>query len=64
MEKLLFALVWKPNGEKCPVTNLNDGQGILFYSDKGAELRRYSYLDGITIPDSPSKENFPLVSPI
>ena len=27
--KVMSAKVWKPNGEKCPVTSLKDGNGLL-----------------------------------
>jgi antitoxin component YwqK of YwqJK toxin-antitoxin module len=29
--KLISAEVWKPNGKKCPVTNLKDGNGVVVY---------------------------------
>ena len=40
-------VVWKPNGEKCPVTNLKDGNGVVvFYNDDGTEGARWTYKDG------------------
>lgn len=27
----MFAEVWKPNGEKCPETNLKGGTGLVFF---------------------------------
>ena len=32
----MSAKVWKPNGEKCPVTNVVDGNGlVVIYDDDG-----------------------------
>jgi antitoxin component YwqK of YwqJK toxin-antitoxin module len=28
---VMTVVVWKPNGEKCPVTNLKDGNGVKAY---------------------------------
>ena len=45
--KLLTAVVWKRNGEKCPVTNLVNGNGVLvFYDNDDAEIRRETYREG------------------
>ena len=46
--KLMSAVVWKPNGEKCPVTNLKDGNGVgvYYHSRTGSEERRWTYEDG------------------
>ena len=50
--KLMSAVVWKPNGEKCPVTNIEDGDGIVvWYNENGTEKRRDNYRDGIQIKD-------------
>ena len=39
--KLMSAVVWKPNGVKCPVTNVKDGNGVLVrYRDDGTESGR------------------------
>ena len=36
-DKLMTAVAWKPNGEKCPLTNKN-GNGIwIWYYDDGME---------------------------
>jgi antitoxin component YwqK of YwqJK toxin-antitoxin module len=53
--KLITAKVWKPNGEKCPVTDVKDGNGIVLgyasnekeriLSDRD-ENRRWTYKDG------------------
>ena len=47
-DKLISSVVWKPNGEKCPVTDLKDGNGIRVdaYYDDGTEVIRSVYVDG------------------
>ena len=51
-DKLMFAEVWKPNGEKCPVTNLEDGNGVVVeYDDDETEGFRNTYLDGEPVVD-------------
>lgn len=54
--KILTALAWRINGQKCPVTNLKDGDGtmVLFQAD-GTELSRSTYKDGERIYDTPLK---------
>lgn len=45
--KLITAVSWKPNGEKCPVTNVKDGSGVLvWYNEDGEEYARHIYKDG------------------
>ena len=45
--RLISALAWKPNGEKCPMTNLKNGNGIVvWYNDNGTEKGRLTYKDG------------------
>jgi antitoxin component YwqK of YwqJK toxin-antitoxin module len=45
--KLMSAVHWKPNGEKCPVTNVQDGNGVsVSYRSDGTELIRRTYKDG------------------
>jgi len=45
--KLITAVAWKPNGEKCPVTNVVNGNGVLVrYNDDGMEDRRFFYQNG------------------
>ena len=45
--KVMSAKVWKPNGEKCPVTNVKDGNGVwVWYKEDGTESFRYTYKDG------------------
>ena len=48
--KLMSAVHWKPNGEKCPVTNLKDGNGVgVDYNEDGTELVRRTYKDSLVI---------------
>ena len=45
--KKITVLVWKPNGEKCPVTNVVNGNGVMvYYNDDGKEAYRQTYKDG------------------
>ena len=45
--KLWAAVAWKPNGKKCPVTNVVNGNGVVvYYNDKGTEVDRETYRDG------------------
>jgi len=45
--KLMSSVVWKPNGEKCPETNVKDGDGVLVaYNEDGSENFRETYKDG------------------
>ena len=56
--KLLSAEVWKPNGAKCPSTNVKDGNGIVvWYDENGTEVSRKSYIDGeVGLPEKSVKE--------
>ena len=46
-DKSMSAKVWKPNGEKCPVTSLKDGNGFwVQYRENGTEQYRFTYKDG------------------
>ena len=50
--KLMSAVVWKPNGVKCPVTNVKDGNGVLVrYRDDGTESGRSMRKDGEIVED-------------
>ena len=50
--KLISAEVWKPNGEKCPVTNVKDGNGVLvWYNEDGRETGRLTLKDGEEVED-------------
>ena len=45
-------VAWQPNGEKCPVTNLKDGNGVsVRYNDDGTEDGRLTYKDGEEVID-------------
>ena len=45
--KRISAEVWKPDGEKCHITNLKDGNGVAVqYNEDGTEIRRTTYKDG------------------
>ena len=45
--KFMSAVVWKPNGEKCPVTNLVNGNGVwVWYFNDGSEKSRHNIKDG------------------
>ena len=51
-DKLITAVVWKPNGGKCPVTNVVDGNGVVVvYNEDGTEDRRATYQDGKEVFD-------------
>lgn len=45
--KLWSVVVWKPGGEKCSVTNVENGSGVwVLYEEDGIEESRRYYLDG------------------
>ena len=45
--RLISAIAWKPNGEKCPLTRVNEGDGVLVgYNEDGTESERISYKEG------------------
>ena len=44
---LVTAIAWKPNGEKCPDTNIVNGTGITcYYHDNGQKRSEHTYKDG------------------
>ena len=48
--KLMFAVSWKPDGERCPETNVKDGNGVVVSYDKeGMERHRLSFKDGVEV---------------
>jgi antitoxin component YwqK of YwqJK toxin-antitoxin module len=50
--KLITAVGWKPNGEKCPDTNVKDGNGVwVYYNEDGTEKRRDTYKYGVLVKD-------------
>lgn len=56
--KLTSAFVWKPNGEKCPVSNLKDGDGIMIsYNENGTERSRTTFKDGKGVQTTRSSFN-------
>jgi hypothetical protein len=46
--KLIISIEsWKPNGDKCPITNFKDGNGVLvIYNSDGTEYSRITYKKG------------------
>jgi antitoxin component YwqK of YwqJK toxin-antitoxin module len=50
--KLWTVVAWKPNGEKCPVTNVKDGNGVwVYYNEDGTEKERKTYREGKRVSD-------------
>ena len=50
--KPMSVQVWKPNGQKCPVTNVKNGNGVVVrYFDDGTEWGRITYKDGEPVKD-------------
>ena len=46
-EKLISSISWKPDGQKCPETNLMNGYGLLvLYNEDGTEMSRSYYKNG------------------
>ncbi|MBU61397.1 MAG: hypothetical protein CMI26_02700 [Opitutae bacterium] len=60
--KLITGVVWRLNGEKCPVTNVVEGNGVLVsYNKYGTEKRRDTYKDGEIVRASKlTKDELPL----
>jgi antitoxin component YwqK of YwqJK toxin-antitoxin module len=54
MDKLVSSVVWKPNGEKCPVTKIESGNGVRVdaYYEDGTEVIRSRYKNGSRLEDS------------
>ena len=53
--KPMSIVVWKPNGEKCPASNLVNGNGVwVVYGDSGTEWYRSTYKDGQPVEDQPT----------
>ena len=51
-DKLVTSTGWKPNGEKCPITNMIDGNGVVVeYSEDGTEEELFRYKDGERVYD-------------
>ena len=52
--KLMTAIVWKPDGEKCPATNVLKGHGIfVVYNKDGSQKKRFTYRDGELVSQTP-----------
>ena len=50
--RLMSVEVWKPNGEKCLVTNVKDGNGVMvWYKEDGTEDFRFIFKDGERVYD-------------
>ena len=48
--KLITAFSWKANGEKCPVTNVVDGNGVwVWYNLAGQKFWSLTYKDGVKV---------------
>ena len=46
-DKLMSVVAWKPNGEKCPVTNVKDGNGVTgIYYENGQKMSEGNWKDG------------------
>ena len=51
-EKLISSVAWKPNGEKCLVTNVKHGTGVFVqYTEDGTEIYRTIWKDGKRVED-------------
>ena len=51
-DKVMTSVVWRPNGEKCPVTNVVNGNGAkVYYNEDGTVERRETYRDGEIVSD-------------
>jgi len=50
--KMVTMTKWKPSGEKCPITNMVDGNGVVVhYNEDGTEKTRFRYKDGEIVED-------------
>jgi len=53
-DQIISILAWKPNGEKCPVTNVKNGNGVwIRYNEDGTELFRSTYKDSELVRATP-----------
>jgi len=61
--KLISAVVWKFNGEKCPLTNVKNGNGSwVVYNEDGTEWYRETYKDGERVYE-PGQKRWQYLSP-
>ena len=59
--RMIAAVAWKPNGEKCPVTNVVNGNGVVVdYNEDGTENFRCTWKDGGALPDKALLRKFGL----
>ena len=57
--KLISAMVWKPNGKRCPETNVNYGTGVLIgYDENGKKISETKYENGEGIEIKSSNADF------
>ena len=50
--KFMTSFAWKPSGEKCPLTDVKDGNGVVVrYCEDGRERSRLTYKNGETVED-------------
>jgi antitoxin component YwqK of YwqJK toxin-antitoxin module len=50
--KVVSAVAWKPNGEKCPQSGIVDGNGVMItYGPDGTKQSRQTYKDGEPVRD-------------
>ena len=62
--RLITAIVWRPNGEKCPDTNVVKGNGVwVLYNEDGTEFVRHTYKDGEEAKANPSSADPPAAQP-
>ena len=45
--KIYSGIGWKPNGDRCPISNVNKGNGVaIVYNEDGSVNRRLRYRNG------------------
>ncbi len=50
--KFMTSFAWKPSGEKCPLTDVKDGNGVVVrYCEDGLERSRLTYKNGEPVED-------------
>jgi len=48
--KLISCSVWKPNGEKCTSTKIDNGDGVIvFYNDESQEVGKIYFKNGMEL---------------
>ena len=62
--KLITAVVWKPNGEKCPHINVVNGNGVVVtYRNDGAELYRKTFKESKVVETKYPESTTPTAPP-